>query len=93
MAAAGSPVQFVSVPDVGVPKTGVTKVGEVENTKLVEVVPVAPDAVYPVMLLNAVIDAEVALVPPLATDTGTETVDCENAEFAILDNGYVTDRR
>jgi hypothetical protein len=28
----GSPVQFVSVPDVGVPNIGVTSVGEVANT-------------------------------------------------------------
>jgi len=39
----------------------------VEKTKLVEVVPVAPAAVNPVMLLKAVILAELALVPPLAT--------------------------
>ena len=49
------------------PITGVTNVGEVEKTKLVEVVPVAPAAVYPVILLNAVMPAELALVPPLAT--------------------------
>jgi hypothetical protein len=36
---------------------------------LVLVVPVAPDAVYPVMLLNEVILAEDAFVPPLATGT------------------------
>ena len=41
----GRPVPFVSVTEVGVPKTGVTSVGLVENTKLVEVVPVAPAAV------------------------------------------------
>lgn len=29
----GSPVQFVKVPDVGVPNNGVTKVGDVANTK------------------------------------------------------------
>ena len=44
----GSPVQLVSVPEVGVPKTGVTKVGEVDKTLLpdpVEVVtPVPPEA-------------------------------------------------
>ena len=28
----GSPVQFVRVPDVGVPRSGVTRVGEVPNT-------------------------------------------------------------
>ena len=41
--------------------------GEVLKTKLVEVVPVDPAAVYPVMLLNAVIDALEAFVPPFAT--------------------------
>lgn len=49
------------------PRTGVTRVGEVENTRLVEVVPVDPAAVNPVMLLNAVMLAELAFVPPLAT--------------------------
>lgn len=46
---------------------GVVSVGEVENTRFVLVVPVAPDAVYPVMLLNAVMLALDALVPPFAT--------------------------
>ena len=41
----GNPVAFVNVTLVGVPNIGVTKVGDVENTKLVDVVPVAPDAV------------------------------------------------
>jgi hypothetical protein len=41
----GKPVAFVNVTLVGVPNTGVTKVGDVENTKLVDVVPVAPLAV------------------------------------------------
>ena len=41
----GRPVPFVSVTEVGVPKTGVTSVGLVENTKFVDVVPVAPAAV------------------------------------------------
>ena len=41
----GSPVQLVRVPEVGVPRIGVVSVGEVENTMLVEVVPVAPAAV------------------------------------------------
>jgi hypothetical protein len=63
----GKPVAFVNVTLVGVPNIGVTKVGDVENTKLVDVVPVAPDAVYPVMLLNEVILAVLAFVPPLAT--------------------------
>ena len=60
-------VTLLMVVAVATPKVGVTKVGEVENTRLVEVVPVAPDAVYPVMLLKAVIPADEALVPPLAT--------------------------
>lgn len=46
---------------------GVVNVGEVENTRFVLVVPVAPDAVYPVMLLNAVMLALDAFVPPFAT--------------------------
>ena len=46
------------------PKIGVVRAGEVEKTKLVLVVPVAPLAVYPVMLLKAVMPATVALVPP-----------------------------
>ncbi len=45
---------------------GVVRVGEVENTRLLAVVPVAPAAVNPVMLLNAVMLAVEALVPPLA---------------------------
>ena len=39
------PVMFVPIKADGVPRSGVTKVGEVLNTKLVEVVPVAPAAV------------------------------------------------
>src|SRR3989338_11018603 len=54
-------------PTILVTTVGVVRAGEVENTKLVEVVPVAPAAVYPVMLLKAVMPAEVAFVPPLAT--------------------------
>lgn len=42
---AAVPVMFVPIRADGVPRSGVTKVGEVLNTKLVEVVPVAPDAV------------------------------------------------
>jgi hypothetical protein len=38
-------VQLLRLPEVGVPNTGVTRVGDVENTRLVDVVPVAPDAV------------------------------------------------
>ena len=41
----GKPVPFVNVTLVGVPNIGVTSVGDVENTKFVDVVPVAPDAV------------------------------------------------
>ena len=41
----GKPVRLVATPDVGVPRIGVTSVGEVENTRFVEVVPVAPEAV------------------------------------------------
>ena len=42
-----TPIFPVVVKDVAVaaPKTGVTSVGDVENTRLVDVVPVAPDAV------------------------------------------------
>jgi hypothetical protein len=41
----GKPVALVSVTEDGVPRIGVTKVGLVENTRLVLVVPVAPAAV------------------------------------------------
>ena len=54
------------VGSIGVP----VKVGDAENTRLVEVVPVAPAAVNPVILLKAVMPAEVAFVPPLATGKG-----------------------
>ena len=40
------PVIFVPTKVVGVPKFGVTRVGEVENTKLVDVVPVVPVAAF-----------------------------------------------
>jgi hypothetical protein len=46
---------------------GLAMVGDVENTKLVDVVPVAPLAVNPVMLLKQVMLAEEQFVPPLAT--------------------------
>src|SRR3990167_6022577 len=52
---------------VAAPRTGVIKVGEVEKTRLVLVVPVVPAAVKPVMLLKQVMEAEEQLVPPLAT--------------------------
>ena len=67
---AAVPVMFVPIRADGVPRSGVTKVGEVLNTKLVEVVPVAPAAVKPDILLNAVMPALVAFVPPRATVTG-----------------------
>jgi hypothetical protein len=41
--------------------------GDSEKTRLVLVVPVAPAAVYPVMLLNDAMLAVIAFVPPLAT--------------------------
>ncbi len=60
---------------VGVARTGVpVNVGDAENTKLVEVVPVAPDAVKPVMLLKHVMVAVEQLVPPLATASGVPSV-------------------
>ena len=40
----GNPVPLVSVTEAGVPSVGVVRTGEVEKTRLVEVVPVAPDA-------------------------------------------------
>ena len=46
----GRPVQFVNVPEVGVPSNGVTKVGEVANTK-------EPDPVS-----SVIADARFALV-------------------------------
>ena len=66
----GRPVQLVSVPLAGVPSVGLISVGDVENTRLDEVVPVEPAAVNPEMLLNAAIPALVAFVPPSATVTG-----------------------
>ena len=67
---AAVPLMFVPTSAVGVPSAGVISVGEVENTKFVEVVPVAPAAVKPLILLNAAIPALVAFVPPSATVTG-----------------------
>ena len=66
----GRPVALVSTIAVGVPSAGVTKVGEVLNTRFVDVVPVAPAAVKPEILLNAVMPALVEFVPPRATVTG-----------------------
>ena len=56
-------VVAASVAAVSVP----VNVGDAENTKLVEVVPVVPAAENPVMLLKQVIDATAQLVPPFAT--------------------------
>jgi hypothetical protein len=67
---AAVPVMFVPTSAVGVPSAGVISVGEVENTRFVEVVPVAPAAVKPDILLNAAIPALVEFVPPSATVTG-----------------------
>ncbi len=67
---AAVPEMFVPTSAVGVPSAGVINVGEVEKTRLVEVVPVAPAAVKPDILLNAAIPALVAFVPPSATVTG-----------------------
>ena len=63
---------FAPDPDAVSPEvtTCVVIAGDVEKTRLVEVVPVAPAAVYPVMLLKAVMPADVAFVPPSATVTG-----------------------
>lgn len=61
------PLMLVAV---AAPRTGVTNVGDVENTRLVEVVPVVPAAVNPVMLLKQVIDATEQFVPPFATGSG-----------------------
>jgi hypothetical protein len=66
----GKPVALVKTAADGVPSAGVISVGDVENTRLVEVVPVAPAAVKPDILLNAAIPALVAFVPPRATVTG-----------------------
>ena len=52
---------------VAAPSVGVTNVGDVENTKFVDVVPVVPPADKPVMLLKAVRLAEFEFVPPFAT--------------------------
>ena len=58
---------------VATPRTGVTRVGLVEKTKLVEVVPVVPAAVNPVILLKQVMDADEQFVPPLAIGNISET--------------------
>jgi hypothetical protein len=55
---------------VAAPSVGVMNVGEVEKTRFVDVVPVVPAAVKPVMLLKQVIEATMQFVPPRATVTG-----------------------
>ena len=56
----GSPVPFVRVTDVGVPKIGVTNVGLVDSTLFPEpvlvVTPVPPDATGNVPVVNAEVD-------------------------------------
>jgi len=84
----GRPVAFVSVADDGVPSAGVTKVGEVENTKLVEVVPVAPAAVKPLILLKLPIPALVAFVPPSATVTGAVRLNAVPVRVSPVDAVY-----
>ena len=61
-----APLSANEVP-VAAPRTGVVSVGEVENTRFVEVVPVVPEAVNPVILLKQVMLAAVQFVPPFAT--------------------------
>ena len=84
----GRPVALVSVADDGVPSAGVTKVGEVEKTRLVEVVPVAPAAVKPDILLNAAIPALVAFVPPSATVTGAVSENTVPVSVSPVDAVY-----
>jgi hypothetical protein len=71
-----------------VPSAGVTKVGEVEKTRLVEVVPVAPAAVKPDILLNAAIPALVAFVPPSATVTGAVSENTVPVSVSPVDAVY-----
>ena len=53
--AVNSPVPSERLSAEAAPSAGVTKVGDVLNTRFVEVVPVVPAAVNPVILLNEVI--------------------------------------
>src|ERR1700756_5562907 len=90
-------VVAASVAAVSVP----VNVGDAENTKLVEVVPVVPAAENPVMLLKQVIDATAELVPPFATtsvppnvtapavgEAGVRpVVPAENVETALVRHG------
>jgi hypothetical protein len=65
-ASIGSPVQLVSVPEVGVPKIGVTRVGLVDSTLLPEpvevVTPVPPRNTGKVLIVPASIGRPVAFV-------------------------------
>lgn len=62
------PVKFMVDPENEIaPATVPERVGDAENTRFVEVVPVVPDADNPVMLLKQEIDAEEQFVPPFAT--------------------------
>ncbi len=62
------PVVYVSADTGTFPvSVALSIVGASEKTRLLEVVPVGPVVVYPVMLLKAVIDAEPEFVPPFAT--------------------------
>ena len=67
---------------------GLVIVGEVENTKLVDVVPVAPLAVYPVILLKDEIPALVAFVPPSATVTGAVRLNAVPVRVSPVDAVY-----
>jgi hypothetical protein len=85
---AAVPEMFVPTSAVGVPRSGVISVGEVENTRLVEVVPVAPAAVKPDILLNAAIPALVAFVPPSATVTGAVSENTVPVSVSPVDAVY-----
>ena len=84
----GSPVAEVKTIAVGVPSAGVISVGEVENTRFVDVVPVAPAAVKPDILLNAAIPALVAFVPPSATVTGAVSENTVPVSVSPVDAVY-----
>ncbi len=62
----GSPVQFVSVPEEGVPRIGVTNVGEVANTNAPEPVSseMTPFSCREVVLANCASELEVSASPP-----------------------------
>jgi hypothetical protein len=59
-------------------------VGEAENTRFVLVVPVVPEAVKPVMLLNDVMLAVVAFVPPLATGSAVPEYAIASVPAAVI---------